>query len=156
MRSLLSLAGLAIMCSGCVAVAPDAPVVTQTTVSVSPSDPACRDYTAQALVDGRPQVLVGHACQQADGSWRIIEGTPDQPQQFVGVYPEAYADDSWFWGPPIGLSVGGFVFVDRTHHFHDFTRFHHRFVGGFRRDGFGHAGFPHGFSGMRAGRIGRG
>jgi surface antigen len=150
--------------------------VTQASVSVSPKDPACRDYTAQAIIDGRTQPLVGHACQQPDGSWRIAEGTPEQPSRFVAVYPAptypaptypapaypAYAYDPWctydpwFWGPPIGLSIGSFVFVDRVHRFHDFGRFHHHFAfagfahHGFSRGGFSHGGFEHG--GMHHGR----
>jgi hypothetical protein len=167
MRLLALLAGLALVGSGCVAVPPPVPVVTQATMAVSPGNPACRDYTAQAVIDGSTQTLIGHACQQADGSWRVIEGTPEQPQQFVAVYPAAfypvYPYDPWFWGPPIGLSVGAFVFVDRGHHFHDFGRFHHRFaLGGFHHDGFHHDGSAHGgflhggWGGMRGGRMGRG
>ena len=30
----------------------------------------CREYTAEAIVDGRRQNVYGTACRQADGSWR--------------------------------------------------------------------------------------
>ncbi len=29
----------------------------------------CRDYTTEAIIDGRPEVLHGTACRQADGTW---------------------------------------------------------------------------------------
>ena len=32
----------------------------------------CRDVPATATIDGRPQTLYGRACQQPDGSWRLV------------------------------------------------------------------------------------
>ena len=32
----------------------------------------CREYTMQAVVGGRPDTVVGTACRQADGSWRVM------------------------------------------------------------------------------------
>ncbi|MCA1798141.1 MAG: glycine zipper 2TM domain-containing protein [Xanthomonadaceae bacterium] len=32
----------------------------------------CRDYTMDAVIDGRSEVVQGTACQQADGSWEIV------------------------------------------------------------------------------------
>jgi surface antigen len=32
----------------------------------------CREYTAEATVDGKPQQTYGTACRQPDGSWRLI------------------------------------------------------------------------------------
>lgn len=29
----------------------------------------CRDYTTEAIIDGRPEILHGTACRQSDGSW---------------------------------------------------------------------------------------
>lgn len=29
----------------------------------------CRDYTTEAIIDGRPEVLHGTACRQSDGTW---------------------------------------------------------------------------------------
>jgi surface antigen len=88
------------------------------------------------------QPIVGRACQQTDGSWRVAEGTPEQPGQYVAVYPPAYGYyypgyDPWFWDPPIGLSLGAVVFLDRAHHIHRFPTFHRHFAHG----GFGHAGW---------------
>lgn len=32
----------------------------------------CREYVTNAIIGGKQQKLVGQACRQADGSWRII------------------------------------------------------------------------------------
>lgn len=137
-----------VVCTSCAAAPASEPIVTQATMIVSPNDPACRDYTAQAIIDGTPQTLVGHACQQADGSWRVTEGFPGQPQQVVAVYPPepylAYPYDPWLWGPPVGLSIGAFVFVDHAHRIHNFGHAHAFGFHGFRRAGLRHAGSSHG------------
>ncbi|MBN9563784.1 MAG: hypothetical protein J0H14_24130 [Alphaproteobacteria bacterium] len=166
MRILVAVLSSTLVCAGCVQAPPPSAqaVISQATERVAADDPACREYTAQATVDGRPQQLVGRACQQSDGSWRIAEGPPDQPMQFQTVYaPVSYPYgyplyypyyDPWFLGPPIGLSFGGgFVFVDRSHHFHHFHHFGHSFANdGFRHDGFRHSGFGNGgFGGMHHG-----
>lgn len=159
MRFQVAVAGSTVLFAGCVEAPPPPaePMFSQVIEQVAADNPACREYTAQATVNGRPQQIVGRACQQSDGTWRIAEGPPGQPTQFQTVYgpgvPYAYGYpsyfpyyDPWFLGPPIGLSFGGgFVFVDRFHHFHHFHHFGHGFAhGGFGHDGFGHHGFGHG------------
>lgn len=42
--------------------------VTPTRTYESASGP-CRDYTTEAVIDGKPEVLHGTACRQADGTW---------------------------------------------------------------------------------------
>jgi surface antigen len=174
MRPLIAVAGLILIGPGCVQapLPPPEPVISQVRERVAADDPTCRDYTAQATVDGRQQEIVGRACQQSDGSWRIAEGPPGQPTQYQTIYgpPLSYAYgssypypyypyyDSRLWGPPIGLSFGSsFVFVDRFHHFHHFR---HEFAhDGFRQHGFGHFGFGHGgfgHGGFGHGGFGRG
>jgi hypothetical protein len=32
----------------------------------------CREYQSSVTIDGRPQPTYGTACQQADGTWRIV------------------------------------------------------------------------------------
>lgn len=32
----------------------------------------CREYTVDGLVGGKRETLVGNACRQADGSWRVV------------------------------------------------------------------------------------
>lgn len=45
-------------------------VLTPTRTLEGPAGP-CRDYTIQAVIDGRPEQVTGTACRQADGSWRV-------------------------------------------------------------------------------------
>jgi len=157
MRHIPLIASFALACSGCVATPPPEAVVpaasvVNATMTISPGNPACRDYTAQVAIDGRAQQVVGHACHLPDGSWRVAEGTPEQPNRIVLLYPAAtypdYAYAPWFWGPSIGLGFGAQVFVGHPHRFHNFARFHHdgfRHFGGFHQFGSFH-GFHGGFS----------
>lgn len=145
---------LSVACAGCVAPPPSERTISQATVTIPPDDPACRDYTAQATIDGEPQPIVGRACRQPDGSWKITEGPPGQAGTFAGVYtPPPYPAytylDPWLWGPPIGLSLGAIFFVDRDHHIHEGRRFFH---GEHTHDFDGHHNFGHaGPGGARAG-----
>jgi hypothetical protein len=36
----------------------------------------CRDYTSTATIDGKVQRLIGTACRQPDGNWRIMSSRP--------------------------------------------------------------------------------
>jgi hypothetical protein len=125
MRELVPVIGIVLACSGCVSGPTPQPTFSQVTSQVATNSSNCRDYSAQATVDGRQQEIVGRACQQSDGTWRIVEGTSGQPEQFVTVFapPAAYYPyyGPWLWGPPIGLSRGGpVIFVGRDHRFHPF------------------------------------
>lgn len=33
----------------------------------------CREYTLDASIGGKAEQVYGHACRQADGSWKIVE-----------------------------------------------------------------------------------
>jgi len=33
----------------------------------------CREYTLDASIGGKTEQIYGHACRQADGSWKIVE-----------------------------------------------------------------------------------
>lgn len=156
MRILFSSAALAILCSGCVETPPPPPPlppvaasdVTNFQTKVSETDPKCHDYTGQATIDGKQEQVIGHACLQPDGSWKVAEGTAEQPNQYVAVYPAPiyYADGQyypgyaydwpWLWDASFGFGTS-FVFFD--HHFHHHG-FHH---GGFHHEGFGHGGVGH-------------
>lgn len=146
-RSFAIVVGIGIVCSGCVAAPPPQPAISQATMTPSRDDPACRDYTYRASIQGKEQNIAGHACRQADGIWKVAEGPQGQPGQVVTVYPpppyayppSPYPDPWWEsrwapWWPPFGFSVGALVVVDRRHHFHDlrhFGGFHHFAAGGF-------------------------
>jgi surface antigen len=45
--------------------------VTPTNTYESASGP-CRDYTTEAVIDGRAEVVHGTACRQADGTWHAM------------------------------------------------------------------------------------
>jgi hypothetical protein len=147
MRDFIPVMAVALICSSCVSARPPPPLFSQVTGQVDPNSPNCRDYSAQATVDGKQQEIVGRACQQNDGSWSIAEGPAGQPLQLVTVYAPPpytyYSDyDPWLWGWPIGLSLGASViFVDRDHRFH-----HVQFAN--RHNGFGFEGIRGGFWGL--------
>jgi len=52
-----------------VAYAPPPPVAA---APVEPTGQHCREYQATSTIDGRPQQTYGTACQQPDGTWRIV------------------------------------------------------------------------------------
>jgi hypothetical protein len=120
MRQSMSAISLALVSFGCVVPPPPQPVFLQVAGDVAPDDAKCRDYHAQATVDGQPVEIVGHACQQDDGSWRVTEGPAGAPPQVMIMYPPPpLAYDPWLWDFPIGFSLGtAVVFVDRKHHLH--------------------------------------
>jgi len=33
---------------------------------------SCREYTTEAVIDGRRETVVGNACRQPDGSWKAV------------------------------------------------------------------------------------
>jgi len=124
MRKIICLVAVALSGSACVAASPPPPVVAPVTATIPANAPNCREYTAEATIDGKPQQVVGRACRREDGSWQVVEGTVDQPAQFVAVYPPPPYPYPyyypWYWGPPFGFGAS-FVFVNRHHH----GGFHH-------------------------------
>ena len=44
--------------------------VTPTRTYYGDSGYPCRDYTTEAVIDGRAEIIHGTACRQPDGSWR--------------------------------------------------------------------------------------
>jgi hypothetical protein len=111
---------IVLACAGCVAEPEPQPMVTNVTSEVAPDDPNCIDYRAQAAVEGQPGLLVGRACRQKDGIWRVSEGPDGAPPQTIALYaPPQYDYDPWLAEFPIGFSLGNaVVFVDRQHHLH--------------------------------------
>ena len=51
----------------------------------------CRDLTAPITVGGRPEQANTRACRQPDGSWHVVQNTPDLPTQTYVVPPPAQA-----------------------------------------------------------------
>lgn len=137
-RLIFAATALALSCSGCVEPPPPPVVIAPVSAKVAADDPNCREYTAVATIAGEQQQIVGRACRQADGSWKIVEGTPEQPGQVILVYPPPSPDYAyppsypWFWGPPFAV---GASFVFFTGHGRHFAGHHH-----FRGHGHGHGG----------------
>jgi hypothetical protein len=105
-------------------------VISGVSVRAAQDAAGCEDFTARADVDGMQQDIVGRACQQPDGNWRITQGTPEHPDEDTLIYaPPAYGgyslDDPWLLGLPLGFAIGTVVFINREHHFHG----HHHLSG---------------------------
>ena len=49
--------------------------------------PECRDFRAPLTAGGKPEQATGQACQQPDGSWRVVQNTPGLPAQDYVVPP---------------------------------------------------------------------
>jgi surface antigen len=153
MRNILGIGTALVACFGYAA-----PVASQTAAYDAPPPDAapCRDIAGQAEIDGVMQRIVGRACLQPDGTWRIGQDSGTVVVVPAPAYPYY---DPWYWGPPVVVGVGAsFIFVDRFHHFHhpDHVRFGrpdrdlHGGGGGFRRPGAMQGFGPmHGFGGMR-------
>ena len=135
MRPVIATTALALACSACVEPPPPPVVIAPGPAKVAADDPNCRDYTATATIAGEQQQIVGRACRQPDGSWRIVEGTPDQPGQVILVYPPPPADYvypypayPWVYGPPFAVGAS-FVFFTGGHfhggHHHGHGHGHH-------------------------------
>jgi hypothetical protein len=157
--------------SSAVSAAPNGPAMSQFTSTPVAGLPECKQYSATATIDGKPQPLNGEACRLPDGSWHIAEQPAGTTIVYQTVYWPPTSDvaydacfDDPYYGPclydfPFGFSVGFPVFIDIHHHFDRFvyaSQFH-RFgpTGHFGPmddfadgGGFHHAflgGFPNGF-----------
>jgi hypothetical protein len=106
-----------------------------TVSTIQPVEGNCREYTVPITVGGKEEQAHGKACQQADGTWQIVQplSAPDgasvPPSAVIyPAYPYAYYDPwgpPWWgvpwWGPAFGF--GGFVGFSSGHHHHH--RHHH-------------------------------
>jgi hypothetical protein len=118
---------------------PAEPVLSQITSNQAVGAANCRDYSTLATINGRQVPIVGRACKQSDGSWRLAESAPGNPTQYVATYlpsPAAYEGygDPILWAFPIGFSIGLPFFIDQHNRFHRFRDFAHFS----RAGGFGH------------------
>jgi hypothetical protein len=122
----LSLVALGLCSASCTTVV--APPPQQASIAASPASGQefCREYTSKAVIDGTPQDMVGLACQQPDGRWKLVDGTappPDGPQASpppTVVYPYPYPYYYYYpyptyFGPSFGIFFGG-RFGHHHHH----------------------------------------
>jgi surface antigen len=103
MRAILCLA-LPLFCAACTRPAytppPTAIVIPQSAARVSAAPQNCREYTTPVLVGGRSETASGVACEQADGSWRIVDNTPGLPPQSYTMPPPGSAQEVAGTAPP--------------------------------------------------------
>ena len=141
-------AGLLVGCAGpagspsstAVSAAPNGPAMSQFTSTPVAGLPECKQYSATATIDGKPQALNGEACRLPDGSWHIAEQPAGTTVVYQTVYWPPASDvaynacfDDPYYGPclydfPFGFSVGFPVFIDIHRHFDRFIyagQFHH-------------------------------
>jgi hypothetical protein len=144
MRAVVAIAGLALVCAGCVQTAPPPVAVAGPGPVMPAAAPDCRTIKATTTIDGKQQELTGLACRNADGSWRMAG---EQPIYLLPPYAYAY-DPGWmWWWSPIGLgAVSSFALLEVPHdHFrrgreHDRDFFIRDHDGNFRG---GHSRFMH-------------
>jgi hypothetical protein len=102
--ALFAAAGLA-GCVGYVPARPVAavPVATAAPIQQQPVDAGCREFRQTAVVGGQAQEMIGTACPQPDGTWRII-GPPGETAQAAPppqtVYIERSAPYPVYAAPP--------------------------------------------------------
>ena len=109
-----------------------------------PNGVYCREYTQPVMIGGVRRNSYGTACQQPDGSWRIITNNQqpqeDMPIEFLGqpqyvgapqyvappaayyaMYPYPYgygAPYPYYYSPyPVGPGVG-LTFIGHDHYYH--------------------------------------
>ena len=55
--------------------------VVEAAVGQSPAQSGCHDFSAAVTAAGTPEQANGRACQQANGTWRVVQNTPGFPTQ---------------------------------------------------------------------------
>jgi hypothetical protein len=91
----------------------------------------CREYTSKGIIDGKPEEMVGTACQQADGRWKLVDGEATPPPEagqlvpppptvvYPHVYPYPYPYPYYypypsFFGSTVGIAFSSGHFY--SHH----------------------------------------
>ncbi len=119
----IAIIGLALISGACVYTPPGVVPPNSPAAAVSaPIASNCREFSDTITINGQPQQAHGTACQQPDGSWRIVDqgqsGTPGAPattQTVPGYYPAypypydpyySYPYYPYYYGPPVALGLG--------------------------------------------------
>jgi hypothetical protein len=133
--SSIMIVGLALATGACVYTPPPPPALPPASAVSVPSSSAsssnCREFSDTITVGGQPQQAHGVACQQADGTWRIVDQAPPSTQGGVATtqtvpgyypaypypYPYSYPSYPYYYGPPVAVGLGfGFGFGRRCFH----------------------------------------
>ena len=82
-KAMLGLMAL-LACAACQR-SPDASLAANSAGLATPAEnsaqPDCREFTAAVTASGKSEQASGQACQQPDGSWRVVQNTPGLPTQ---------------------------------------------------------------------------
>jgi len=81
---MISIVAMVLACTACQPYADQSVVATapgqlQPLQNQSPSN--CREFSAPVTAAGKPEQASGQACQQPDGTWRVVQNTPGLPAQ---------------------------------------------------------------------------
>ncbi|HXV37630.1 MAG TPA: RT0821/Lpp0805 family surface protein, partial [Myxococcota bacterium] len=72
-----------------------------------PDGQVCREYSIDAIIDGREEVVYGTACRQPDGTW--VEATePYEEEEPPAPASAVYSGPSWWWFVPTIAISGGY------------------------------------------------
>jgi hypothetical protein len=96
MRYLLPAVALLGLCAGCVQPPPPPPppeMVSDLAASIAPGNPNCREYTTHGTVNGQQQPVVGRACRQPDGTWRLEDEEEDVFPEIIDLKSSPSADN---------------------------------------------------------------
>ena len=131
------LVALGIVVASCTPVM--APQLRQAAVIPAPAaapQEMCREYTSKGIIDGKPEEMVGTACQQADGRWKLVDGeaTPPEsgqltpppptvvyphvypyPYPYLYPYPYYYYPYPTFFGSTVGIAFSSGSFYSYRH-----------------------------------------
>jgi hypothetical protein len=91
-----------------------------TVTPVPPTATNCREFTVPIRIGKEEKQAVGRACEQPDGSWRIVpsEGQTPVVIERTDIYPAyPYYGPRWY-GPPFGFGAFAIFGVRHHHHHH--------------------------------------
>src|ERR1700751_215881 len=66
---------------------PDADQLAALAAQPQLSEPVCHDFKAPVNAGVRQEQASGQACEQADGSWNVVQNTPGLPSQGYVLEP---------------------------------------------------------------------
>lgn len=144
---LMVVAAAGLLCTAC-ASEPYADTAAVTAAPTQTAQTECRDFKVPVTVGGNQEEATGQACQQPDGSWRIIQDTPGLPQQVYIVPQPVYVYPDYYWAEPWPPVFFGSSFIFVNHHFRHRGGFRHE---RFRQHAFRSGGFHGG--GFHGGRM---
>jgi surface antigen len=105
MRMILT-AAMILVCAAC---QPYADSMVETVAAQGPAQSDCRGFSAAVTAAGTPEQANGRACQQTNGSWRVVQNTPGLPtQEYLVPRPgQNTTESAGYSQPPPSQSANG-------------------------------------------------